>query len=136
MRIYTIGQAAREADVNIETFRYYERRGLVPEPPRSQGNYRLYPGETVRRVRFVKRAQELGFTLNEIGDLLALRESSEATCDDVRVQAVEKVRDIDEKIRSLKAMRQAISTLVNRCPGEGPVDACPIIESLEPEHGR
>lgn len=136
MKVYTIGQAAREADVNIETFRYYERRGLVPEPPRSQGNYRLYPGETVRRVRFVKRAQELGFTLNEIRDLLALRESAEATCDDVRVQAVEKVRDIEEKIRSLKAMREAISTLVNRCPGEGPVGACPIIESLEPENGR
>jgi Hg(II)-responsive transcriptional regulator len=136
MTVYTIGQAAREAEVNVETFRYYERRGLVPAPPRSQANYRLYPGGTVRRVRFVKRAQELGFTLSEIRELLAIRDSSEATCDDVREQAVEKMRDIDAKIRSLKAMRKALSTLVDRCPGQGSVAACPIIEALEPGEER
>lgn len=136
MRVYTIGQAAREAEVNLETFRYYERRGLVPQPPRSGSNYRLYPGDAVRRVRFIKRAQELGFTLNEIRELLSIRDRSGATCDEVRQQSIEKMRGIEAKIRSLKAMRAALSTLVGRCPGQGSASACPIIEALEPEEER
>jgi MerR family mercuric resistance operon transcriptional regulator len=131
---FTIGEAANRAGVNIETLRYYERRGLVPPPPRSHSNYRLYPSDTVRLVRFVKRAQDLGFTLSEIKELLAFRgNAAESTCGDVRDQALGKMRDIDDKLRALQAMRGALSELVGRCPGQGPVGGCPILESLEPE---
>lgn len=131
---YTIGQAAKAAGVNIETLKYYERRGLLPEPPRSSGNYRLYPHDSIRIVRFVKRAQELGFTLNEIRELLALRDGgSEANCADVRAKAVYKLRDIEGKIRSLQTMEKALAGLVKQCSGEGPVTGCPILEALEPE---
>ena len=137
MTEYTIGEAAQAAGVNIETLRYYERRGLVPEPPRSRANYRLYPHESVKVVRFVKRAQELGFTLNEIRELLALRDGGQgASCAEVREQARNKLRDIQAKIRSLKTMRQALSDLVNECSGRGPVATCPILEALEPEKDR
>ena len=132
---YTIGHAAKAAGVNIETLKYYERRGLLPEPPRSSGNYRLYPDESVRIVRFVKRAQELGFTLNEIRELLALRDGGDsAGCADVRSQAGRKLRDIKSKIRSLRTMQEALSRLVAQCSGEGPVTRCPILEALEPEN--
>lgn len=134
---YTIGQAARAAGVNVETLRYYERRGLMPEPPRSRGNYRLYPEDSVRIVRFVKRAQELGFTLNEIRELLSLRSGgNEVGCADVRAQASLKLRDIESKIRSLQTMRKALSQLVTECSGSGPVAACPILGALEPENGE
>lgn len=132
MTEYTIGEAARAAGVNIETLRYYERRGLVPVPPRSRANYRIYPPESVRLVRFVKRAQELGFTLSEIRELLAFRVGSDACCSDVREQARHKLHGIEAKIRSLQTMRQALSDLVERCSSDGPVAACPILEALEP----
>lgn len=130
---FTIGEVANRVGVNIETLRYYERRGLVPPPPRSHSNYRLYPSDTVRLVRFVKRAQDLGFTLNEIKELLAFRNGSEATCGDVREQALAKIGNIDDKVRALQAMRGALAELVEQCPGRGPVGGCPILESLEPE---
>jgi len=133
MSEFTIGEAAKRAGVNIETLRYYERRGLVPPPPRSHSNYRLYPNESVRLVRFVKRAQDLGFTLNEIMELLAFRNGVDASCGDVREQALAKIRDIDDKMRALQAMRGALSELVDRCPGRGPIGGCPIIETLDPE---
>lgn len=130
---FTIGEVANRVGVNIETLRYYERRGLVPPPPRSHSNYRLYPSDTVRLVRFVKRAQDLGFTLNEIKELLAFRNGREATCGDVREQALAKIGNIDDKVRALQAMRGALAELVEQCPGRGPVGGCPILESLEPK---
>ena len=137
MTEYTIGEAAQAAGVNIETLRYYERRGLVPEPPRSRANYRLYPHQSVRIVRFVKRAQELGFTLSEIRELLSLREGGQdVSCAEVREQARRKLRDIETKIRSLQTMREALSQLENECSGSGPVTTCPILEALEPEKDR
>ena len=137
MSEYTIGEAARAAGVNIETLRYYERRGLLPAPPRSHANYRLYPHQSVRLVRFIKRAQELGFTLNEVRELLAFRDSGEsASCADVRQQARLKLRSIDAKIQSLQAVREALAELVQKCSGSGPVADCPILEALEPEEER
>ena len=137
MSEYTIGQAAKAAGVNIETLRYYERRGIVPEPLRSPGNYRLYRVDSVLTVRFVKRAQDLGFTLNEIRQLLALRGGGDsATCADVRAQAERKLRDIESKIRSLQSMQRALSQLVMQCSAEGPVTRCAILEALEPENGQ
>ncbi len=90
MTTLTIGDVAKRANVHIETLRYYERLGIVPKPPRTRSNYRLYPEDTVRRVRFVKHAQELGFSLKEIKELLSLRATSGATCKDVHERATGK----------------------------------------------
>ena len=109
----TIGEVAAQAEVHIETLRYYERRGLVERPPRSASNYRLYPEDAVRRVRFIKRAQELGFSLKDIKELLSLRAAPEAGCHEVRAHAEAKIKDIDDKIGSLTAMKHA---LLNRAP--------------------
>src|SRR2546422_10160215 len=98
----TIGDVAKQADVHSETLRYYERRGLVARPPRSVSNYRLYPEDTVRRVRFIKHAQDLGFSLKEIKELLSLRAAPKARCADVRVRALTKINDIEERIRALQ----------------------------------
>src|SRR5882724_10745028 len=127
----TIGEVAERARVHIETLRYYERRGLVASPPRSIANYRLYPEDAMRRVRFIKRAQELGFTLKEIKELLSLRAAPEAGCAEVPAHAEVKIKDIDERIGSLTAMRRVLAKLVAECAGEGPLTACPILDTLE-----
>jgi MerR family mercuric resistance operon transcriptional regulator len=132
----TIGEVAAQAEVHIETLRYYERRGLVERPPRSPSNYRLYPEEAVRRVRFIKRAQELGFSLNDIKELLSLRAAPEAGCREVRAHAEAKIKDINDKIGALTAMKHALSTLVTECSGAGPLSDCPILESLETKEVR
>ncbi len=127
----TIGEVAERAKVHIETLRYYERRGLVERPLRSASNYRLYPEDAVRRVRFIKRAQELGFSLKEIKELLSLRAAPEAECGEIRAHAEAKIKDIDEKVGALMAMKSALSTLVTGCSGQGPLTDCPILESLD-----
>src|SRR5438067_1978791 len=100
MERFTIGEVAQQAHVRIETLRYYERTGLVSPPPRSESNYRLYPQETVRRVRFIKRAQELGFSLKEITELLGLQATPETSCADIRTRALDKITAVDDKIRA------------------------------------
>ena len=128
----TIGSVAQQAGVNIETLRYYERKGVVPKPPRTSSNYRLYSEDTVRRVRFVKRAQELGFSLREIKELLALRATRGAKCQDVRRQALHKIEEMDEKILSLEAMKDVLRKLVKECAStSAPASDCPILESLD-----
>ena len=129
----TIGELARRAGVNVQTIRYYERRGLLPEPRRTESNYRTYSGDTVRRVRFIKRAQQLGFALKEIQELLSLRASPRSRCAAVRRRSQAKLADIDEKIRSLEGMRGALSKLVRACSGHGPINECPILDSLDSE---
>lgn len=127
----TIGQIAKAASVNVETVRYYERRGLIPAPPRRSSGYRQYPARTVARIRFIKRAQELGFSLREIAGLLALRVDPETTCADVRSRAEAKIGEIEEKIRDLRRMRKALDRLASTCRGKGPTSECPILEELE-----
>ena len=127
----TIGDVARQAGVRIETLRYYEREGLVASPPRSVSNYRLYPEDTVRRVQFIKRAQELGFSLKEIKELLSLRVDPTTSCADVRSRALEKITTIEEKLRALKAMKQSLMQLVEECSGQGEITDCPILASLD-----
>jgi MerR family transcriptional regulator, copper efflux regulator len=127
----TIGEVAERARVHVETPRYYERRGLVASPPRSVANYRLYPENAVRRVRFIKCAQELGFTLKEIKELLSLRAAPEAGCAEVRAHAEVKINDINGKIGSLTAMKNVLAKLVAECTGEGPLTDGPMLESLE-----
>ncbi|MGH7966196.1 MAG: MerR family transcriptional regulator, partial [Candidatus Binatia bacterium] len=129
----TIGDVAKQANVHSETLRYYERRGLLARPLRSMSNYRLYPDDTVRRLRFIKHAQALGFSLKEIKELLSLRAAPKAQCADVRKRAEAKITDIEEKIRALQAMRKALSKLVAECSGRGPITDCPILESLDAE---
>jgi len=130
----TIGDVASQAGVHIETLRYYERRQLVTKPPRSAANYRLYPPDAVRRVQFIKHAQELGFSLKEIKELLSLRAAPKARCADVRDRATQKIATIDDKIRALRRMKGALTTLVAECSGHGPVTACPILEALDTEN--
>jgi DNA-binding transcriptional MerR regulator len=105
----TIGDVAEEAKVNNETLRYYERRGLLTTPPRSPSNYRLYSAETVRRVRFIKGAQALGFSLQEIMELLSLRAEPETSCEDIRERAQAKIAAIEAKMASLQAMKHALA---------------------------
>jgi Hg(II)-responsive transcriptional regulator len=125
-----IGEVAEQAGVNIQTLRYYERRGLLPEPQRGSSGYRAYDPDSVRLVRFIKRAQELGFTLREIEDLIELRQSPRRGTE-VRAVASAKVEDIERRIRQLKAMRKALGGLVAACDCEGGTLACPIIEALD-----
>jgi Hg(II)-responsive transcriptional regulator len=128
-----IGEVAARASVNVQTLRYYERRGLLPRPPRSESNYRLYSDDTVRRVRFVKRAQELGFSLGEIRGLLDLRVGPRATCADVRRRTQAKIAEIEEKIWTLRSMKRVLDSLAATCSGRGPVAECPILDSLDEE---
>jgi MerR family mercuric resistance operon transcriptional regulator len=124
------GKLAEAAMVNVETLRYYERRGLLPEPPRKESGYRMYPGSAVDRLRFIKGAQTLGFTLEEIHELLNLRVDEHAGRADVRRRAQEKVTDIERKIIALEAMRRALHELIEQCHGDGPTSDCPILEAM------
>lgn len=132
----TIGRIAKLAQVGVETIRFYEREGLLKEPPRRVSGYRQYPADTVDRVRFIRRAKYLGFTLKEIKELLSLRVAPRTRCAHVRERAEAKVRDIDEKLRTLEAMRDALTKLISECSGDGPVTACPILEALEDQNER
>jgi MerR family mercuric resistance operon transcriptional regulator len=127
----TIGAVSRQAGVGIETIRFYEREGLIQDPPRKESGYRQYPPDTVDRVLFIKHAKEVGFSLREIGELLELRLSPGATAADVRKRAVAKIEDITAKIRRLQRMKRALEKLVKTCAGKGPVSECPILEALE-----
>jgi len=131
----TIGKVAERSGVKIDTLLYYERQGVIAPPERNGSNYRVYEQDTVLRVRFVKHAQELGFSLAEIKDLLELRVSEEAGCADVRDQALAKAADLEEKIRSLQAMHRALTKLADECTGEGPLSACPVLDALD-EKGK
>ena len=131
----TIGELARRGGVGLETIRYYERRGLLPSPPRSAAGYRAYAPEDVRRVRFIKGAQALGFSLKEVDELLAMRLGAGGTCRDVRERAEAKISDIDDKIRQLTRLREGLARVTAACPGRGPTSRCPILDSMEPEEG-
>ena len=127
----TIGRLAREGRVNVETIRYYERRGLLPRPARRPSGYRIFPPSAAQVLRFVRAAQVLGFSLKEIKELLSLRIQPGRSCADVRGRAEQKITEIDQKIQTLQAMRKALVRLASACSGRGPVSECPILESLE-----
>jgi Hg(II)-responsive transcriptional regulator len=138
MESLTIGKIARRAEIGIETIRYYEREGLIEEPPRRESGYRQYPEETISRLLFIKRAKELGFTLREIKALLGLRidSSSTSTCDDVRELAEEKIADIRDKIGTLQRMEAALVQLVDSCRRRVVTNSCPILDVLQEEEPR
>jgi Hg(II)-responsive transcriptional regulator len=135
MESLTIGKVARLAEVGVETIRFYERQGLIQEPPRMESGYRQYPEETVHRLRFIKRAKELGFTLREIKELLGLRVdlSSAAICNAVRKLAEEKIADVRGKIRTLQRMEAVLVQLVGSCRNRAVTSDCPILEVLQEE---
>ncbi len=125
----SVGKLAKAAGIKIESVRFYEKRGLLPEPNRLPSGYRIYSGETVKRIRFIKRAQELGFTLEEIANLLAITDNPNADCGDIRDQAEDKIADIKQRINDLNAMHAALSKLRKYCPGKGiPIADCSIVK--------
>ena len=126
----TIGRVAAAAGVGVETVRFYEREGLIVPPPRSSSGYRDYPAETVPRIRFIQRAKELGFSLAEIGRLLALSGRAATDCDDVRTRAEAKIEDIDNRISALQAVRDALSRLASECVPGRPSGECPVLNAL------
>lgn len=132
MRSYTIGQLAANAGVNIETVRYYERRRLIARPAKpSSGGFRQYDDEHLRRIRFIKRAQELGFTLAEIDGLLSLRANDAAECAAVRTTAEAKIAEVQAKVRSLQQIQRALERLIAACRASGHGADCPILDALD-----
>ena len=127
----TSGELAKRSSVNLQTIRYYEQQGLLPTPPRTQSGYRSFPADTVHRIRFIKRAQELGFQLDEIRELLSLRIDPSTTCAEVRRHAEAKIEDVNARIQRLRAMKKALTRLAAACSGRVPVGECPILESLD-----
>jgi Hg(II)-responsive transcriptional regulator len=125
-----IGAAAEQAGVNVQTLRYYERRGLLPQPPRRESGYREFPDDAVRVVRFIKRAQDLGFTLDEIEDLLKLRNDKRRDRARIRGVAERRIKEIDRKVVQLQAIKKALGRLVHCCR-DGATLECPIIEALD-----
>jgi Hg(II)-responsive transcriptional regulator len=116
--------------VNLETIRYYERQGLIPKPPRLSSGYRSFPADAVKRVRFIKQAQELGFSLKEVKELLDLQVNPNSTGADVRQRADAKLADIEEKIKILQSMKKSLMNLTATCNGKSSIGDCPIIKSL------
>ena len=132
MKHLTIGQVAQRAGMGIETVRFYEREGLLNRPARSPSSgYRLYEEEVIARLLFIQRAKELGFTLNEIRELLSLRVDPGICCEDVKARAEVKIADIEERIRTLQRMRKALLRLTRECGETGGGPDCPILDALD-----
>ncbi len=128
---FKIGEAARRAGVNKETIRYYERRKLIPEPDRRRSGYRILTQRHVEQIKFIKRAQDLGFTLSEIKDLLALRLDGNISCEQVRVKAQEKFNDVKQKISDLNRIQDVLAELIEECKADGTTEDCVILNALE-----
>lgn len=126
----TISKVAKQANINLETVRYYEKRGLIPEPPRRESGYRIYSEEYVDRIKFIKRAQELGFTLDEIKQLLKISEGGH-DAQTVKDFTSEKIAEITCMINDLLRIKSTLKKLSDDCPGSGaPSNKCPIIQAL------
>lgn len=131
MKNLTIGEAARQAGVGVETIRFYERRGLVEQPLKPQEHgFRVYSPEQIKRVKFIRRAQRIGFSLQEIRELLSLRADPEADCSEIRAQAAAKLEEVARKIEQLREIETALKALIAVCPGRGGLQACTILDTL------
>ena len=126
----TIGRLAGRAGVSTDTIRFYERRGLLFPPARTEANYRVYPESDIQRLKFIKRAKDLGFTLNEIKDLLNLHHRPSATKAEVKALTEEKISDIRERIVDLRKILHTLEELADSCDGHGPAEECPILAAL------
>ena len=136
MKGLSTGQIAERVGIGIETVRFYERNGLIEEPPRKESGYRQYPEEAVLRLRFIRKAKELGFSLKEIKELLHLRVEAATTCVGVKSRAKAKLTEIDSKIKALQRMKRILAKLVDACDENRPTNECPILEALEPGRER
>lgn len=137
MEALTISKAARQAGVGVETIRFYERKGLIEQPLKPQdGGYRAYPRQTVQRISFIQQAQDLGFSLREIEELLALRADPGSDCADVRERASAKLAEVQRKIARLQWMGTALETVIKACPSSGGLDGCSIVGALESASGK
>jgi len=126
-----IGEVARKSAVGVETIRFYEQKGLITQPRRpNSGGYRDYPADAVRRVGFIRRAQQLGFSLAEVAELLDLEADSGAQCRDVRERAAIKRREVQCKIDELRKISKALDVLIAGCPGRGPARNCSILDAI------
>ncbi len=134
MKPLTISKAAEAAGVGVEAIRFYERQHLIAQPPRPDRGVRGYSDELVARIRFIKKGQQLGFSLREIRELLALRADPLTDCSDLREQALVKLNEVRLKIAQLKEIGGALETLIATCPGRGALAACSIIEALTQQH--
>jgi MerR family transcriptional regulator, copper efflux regulator len=130
MSTLSIGQVAHQAGVGVETIRFYEREGLLEEPPRRASGYRQYSEQVVTRLRFIKRAKLLGFSLKEISELLLLRVDSSTSCEEVKQRTEAKIAEVERKLVELQRMRQALLQVHSLCIGSGPTRACPMLDAL------
>ena len=131
MKTMTRGELAKECGVNIEALRYYERRGLIDLPRRSEIGYRLYSDEDAAKIRFIRNAQKLGFTLNEIMELLKLRINKTESCESVLAKAQKKLNEVEQKIKGLKSMQKVLKQMIHRCEESTMTSDCPILCSFE-----
>lgn len=127
----SIGQLARAAGVTVETLRFYEKQGLLATPQRTDSGYRQYPPDSIKRVRFIQHAKQVGFTLNDIGELLALRQGKNTSCADIKARATHKIDQVERKIKELERISDALSRMTQKCSGSGSLSDCPILEELE-----
>ena len=130
LQTLTIGKLAKKSEVSIDSIRFYERRGLLSEPLRTESNYRVYPLEAIDQLRFIKKAQTLGFSLDEIKEFLALQHDPSASKADVKAKTTEKIKNIREKIKALTKILKALEQLDEACDGHGPIEECPILAAL------
>lgn len=129
-RSMTIGALARASGVGIDAIRFYERQGLLPKPARRASGYRDYPPATVQRLRFIRQAKALGFSLAEIGDLLTLSADHERGVEGIRRRAEDRLAALEQRIAELERVRDGLKTLIDACPGHGEPDQCPILRAL------
>lgn len=128
-----ISEVAKAADVGVETVRFYERRGLIEQPKKPvNGGFRFYPEQVAVEIRFIRQAQELGFSLGEIEDLLSLKSEPDTDCSEIRHRALSKREDVDIKIKRLRRIRGTLTKLIDACPGEGALESCSIIDAMGP----
>ncbi len=132
MEHYKVGEIAKKVGLNVETLRYYEKIKIMPKPKRKESRYRFYDEVDLKRLQFIKRAKELGFTLKEIKELLNLKIESTATCGDVKHLAENKLKDIEERIKDLRNIKSVLAKLINQCICEEiSSEECPILEVIE-----
>ena len=131
MENLTVGKLAKKVGINLETIRYYENIKLMPKPKRTDSGYRIYFKNDLDRLKFIKKSQQLGFTLKEIKELLFLRVDEETTCNDLQKIAEHKIEEVNFKIKELNKIKKALKTLASQCHENGPKSECPILENLE-----
>ncbi len=131
MSVYSIGQVAKQSGVSVETVRYYEKEGLLEVPERKESGYRQFKGDAIARLSFIQQAKKLGFSLKEIGELLSITSDANTVCNEVKQLSQDKLVDIENKIKMLQQMRKSLKKLIDVCPGQAPINDCPILDALQ-----